>query len=512
MKKIRIICRNSRLSLLQAGLVRQKILQAMPDLVIEIIGHSSRGDRESQVSLAALDGTDFFTEDIFNALAENRADIAVHSLKDMSAEHFFSHNAFAVVDREDVRDVAIFNQDIIERIQSGKTVTVGTCSPRRETMAIEFLKKALPQIGKIDIHTKPIRGNVETRLKQLAEGLYDATILATAGLNRLLKSERDNEDTIPDSVAYLLSDKKMMLLPLFECVPAPCQGAIVAEAHPKNEFAVDLLKLINDSRLFAESFAEKKKAFEYGTGCLQKFGVTTIRNKTTSHLYAAGEDSKGTLFNCWTNLPELPGSGLDLFPFTDNKNQFFQFEWRNATPHIKEPIVFVSNSNTVRNDADKERLSGKRVWAAGTETWYKLAKLGIWVDGSADGLGFEALLEVLATPLFRVDKNDLCLLTHDDAAKRWTAKGFQAVSNYRLNPMDHPQIVERIKHSKYVFWSSFSQYEHYGKYVSNDARHICAGGETAFLLTEAGVKPIVFPTIKSFEQWRKSSIQSLSVA
>lgn len=493
-------------------MVKEKILQVSPELFIEIIGYSSRGDREINVSLSALDGTDFFTEDIFNTLADDRADIAVHSLKDMSAGHFFSHNAFAVIDRDDVRDIGLFNPDIIERIKSGKTITVGTCSPRRDSMAVDFLKNALPQLGTINIQTKPIRGNVETRLKQLDDGLYDATILATAGLNRLLKAEQDSENIIVNSLRQLLGNKKMMLLPLVECVPAPCQGAIVAEAHPSNKFAVDLLRQINNAKLFAESFAEKQKAFDYGTGCLQKFGVTTIHTKVSTHLYAAGEDSKGNRFSSWTNLPPLNEPSMDLFSITDYQKHIFKREWRYSTHDIQQPVVFVSNINAVKDDWHKDILSKKKIWAAGTETWYKLAKLGVWVEGSADGLGLEALLEVWTKPLYRIDKKAVCILTHDVAAKRWKSKGFEAVSNYGLTPLNNPDIIACIKKANYVFWSSFSQYEYYGKFAGANTRHICAAGETATRFVEAGLKPLVFPTIKSFEQWRKSSIQSLSVA
>jgi porphobilinogen deaminase len=80
-------------------------------------------------------------------LTIGEADIAVHSLKDMSSEHFFGANKFAVVDRDDTRDVAIFNNDIEEKIKRGETIIIGTCSPRREEMATVFLKKALPAIN-----------------------------------------------------------------------------------------------------------------------------------------------------------------------------------------------------------------------------------------------------------------------------------------------------------------------------------------------------------------------------
>jgi hydroxymethylbilane synthase len=307
---VRIICRHSRLSLLQAELVKQKIHVAEPDAEVIIIGRTSRGDRELLVPLSSLDGSDFFTQEIFEALQNNEADIAVHSLKDMSASHFFSHDAFAITDRDDVRDIVIFNATIEEKIEAGEPIIIGTCSPRREEMAVNFLKKALPQLNtEIKIETKSIRGNVEGRLQQLQEGKYDGTILATAGLNRLLRSKED-----ASAVKALLYDKKLMLLPLIECVPAPCQGAIVAEAHPTNAAAVSLLKKINNIKLFEEACQEKEEAYKYGTGCLQKFGVTTLHTSNGTTLYAAGEAADGTSFQKWFGLAQLEIPEDELFP------------------------------------------------------------------------------------------------------------------------------------------------------------------------------------------------------
>ena len=293
MQRIRIICRDSRLSLLQAELVKQKIEKVIPGSFVEIIGRSSRGDRELSVPLSSLDGTDFFTEEIFQALHLGEAELAVHSLKDMSAPHFFSHDAFAVVDRDDKRDVAIFNPEVVEKIKRGEPIRIGTCSPRREEMATEFLKKALPTTGEeIHIETRSIRGNVESRLQQLRKSEYDGTILATAGLNRLLRSA-----TAP-MIRNLLMGKKLMFLPLIECVPAPCQGTIVVEANPDNAAMAYLLSQINNIDLLKEAIAEKKEAYQYGTGSLQSFGVTSFTHSngkwmvslraTTSFLKAKG--------------------------------------------------------------------------------------------------------------------------------------------------------------------------------------------------------------------------------
>ena len=486
--------------------MKKKILQVEPDAMVEIIGRSSRGDKVLHVPLSSLDGTDFFTQEIFEALQNGEAEIAVHSLKDMSADHFFSHTAFAIVDREDVRDVAIFNPSVLSKIENGQTIVIGTCSPRRELMATQFLKKALPQLSKeIVIETKPIRGNVEGRLTQLNEGKYDGTILAAAGLNRLLEAEAIEGITEDlSSVTGLLKNKRLMFLPLIECVPAPCQGAIVAEADPSNVWAVEILRKINDEALLHEVIAEKRKAYQYGTGCLQKFGVVTLHTSNGNYLYAAGEDKDGHTFTEWSPLPSVSVSPDHIFSTTDSMKDFFTYEWSDQKISIDEPLVFVANYKALLQEGLREVLNEKKVWTSGTKTWYELAKLGVWVEGSADALGFEHWLPMLNMPLIHQSAEDVCILTHEAAVARWKQKGRNAVSNYRLIPSNLESVQTKISEAKAVFWSSYAQYEYYGKYVADDALHICAGGETAERLRQAGINPVIFPTIKSFDVWRKS--------
>ena len=507
METIKLIGRSSRLSLLQIDIVKRKIQAAFPDVTVEVIASSSKGDSLQNIPLHTIEGSDFFTQDIFDALTIGEADIAVHSLKDMSSEHFFGQNKFAVIDRDDTRDVAIFNNYIEDKIRRGETIVIGTCSPRREEMATVFLKKALPQLHtEIKIETRPIRGNVETRLRKLNSGEYDATILATAGLNRLLRNGED-ATTIKD----LLIDKKLMLLPLIECVPAPCQGAIVAEAHYSNTTAVEVLKRINDEALFADSYKEKKEAVKYGAGCIQKFGVTTLDTKNRKYMYAAGRDSEGTEFVKWDPLPELKLNG-SLFSSTDIMKGFFDYEWSNEVININKPVVFVANYKVVQGKSESRILSGKKIIASGTKTWFELAKQGYWVTASADALGFEFLLSSLNMPLVNIKTDDILILTHEAAAARWEKKGYNATSNYKLVPKNDEEIQRSIAAADAIFWTSFSQFEFYGKYARQDVNHFCAGGETADLLTQAGIMPLIFPTIKAFEQWKKYSSQSRSVA
>ena len=503
---IKLIGRSSRLSLLQIDIVKRKIQAEFPDIKVEVIARNSKGDGLKDIPLHTVEGSDFFTQDIFDALATGEADIAVHSLKDMSSEHFFGENKFAVVDRDDTRDVAIFNQDIEEKIKNGEKIIIGTCSPRREEMATTFLKKALPQLNvEIRIETRSIRGNVETRLKKLNTGEYDATILATAGLNRLLRSD---EDTLP--IKELLADKKLMLLPLIECVPAPCQGAIVAECHFSNAKAIEVLKRINNGAWYADCSAEKKEAIKYGAGCIQKFGVTTLATKNGNYLYAAGKDAEGTEFVKWDPLPDLTING-PLFSSTEVMKGFFDYEWGNKEVRIEKPVVFVANYKAIQGMAEVKNLSNKTIIASGTKTWLELSKKGYWITASADALGFEFLLSSLGMRLLNMKVEDITIVTHESAAGRWRSKGYDAVGNYKLVPTNEKTIQQSITTAEAIFWTSFSQYEFYGKYARKDAQHLCVGGETAELLKQAGITPVLFPTIKAFESWKKYFIQSRSV-
>lgn len=489
-------------------IVQTKIEQAFPGIQVQQIARSSRGDQLPDIPLHTVEGQDFFTEDIFAALASGEADIAVHSLKDMSSAHFFSDQQFAVADRDDTRDIAIFNPDILDKISRGEPVIIGTCSPRREEMATVFLKKALPQLSDtIQIETRPIRGNVETRLRKLESGEYDATILATAGLNRLLRSTADAA-----MIRVLLAGKKVMLLPLIECVPAPCQGAIVAEANPSNRRAVEILQAINSPSLLEEAIAEKKTAAQYGTGCLQQFGVTSIHTKQGPYLFAAGKDEKGHAFTQWDPWPVVEIHPSSIFSTTDRMRDFFNYEWRAALPEIKSPVVFIANYKLMAGVINKESLLNKMILVSGTKTWNELARQGYWVTAGADAMGFEYLLPALSMPVFNIKAKDILILTHEAAAQRWQKKGYSAACTYKLIPVFNPSLFDEIARATAICWSSYAQYEAYGYLAQPGVTHICAGGETASQLKQAGIDPVIFPTIKAFEQWRKLNTPSPNVA
>jgi len=500
MKKIRLTGRSSRLSLLQIEKVKNQILVLFPDMEVKVLPRESRGDLLPDIPLQTVEGTDFFTADLYEGLAKGDADIAIHSLKDMSAQHFFGENFFAVVEREDTRDIAIFNADVNKKIAAGQTLVIGTCSPRREEMAIDFLSKALPSAaGKVSIMVKPIRGNVESRLRKLESGEYDATILATAGLNRLLESKGDRE-----LIRELLSGKKLMILPLIECVPAPCQGAIVAECLPDNKDAVEILKAINKPELEADCIAEKKTAAAYGTGCIQKFGVTSLNLGNEKFGYAAGRDQYDHIISKWSGLPEVFVKINRLFSSTDHMAGFFDYAYEHKLPQIQSEVVFISNYKSIHNEEVIELIKDKKVWASGTKTWFELARKGIWVEGCADALGLESLQTVFQMPLVKIEKSQVTVITHHSAAKHWRDKGWHAVATYTLQPRLNKSLGDAIRQAELIFWTSYGQYELYKAHVGPDVQHASPFGETSERLKQAGLDPIIFPTIKSFNVWRNS--------
>jgi hydroxymethylbilane synthase len=493
--------------------VKHKIAAAYPDMKVEIVVRESRGDTLQNIPLQTVEGSDFFTQDIFDVLQSNEADIAVHSLKDMSSEHFFGTNKFAVVDRDDVRDIAIFRKEVEQKLKNGEKIIIGTCSPRREEMAIGFLQKALPQWNtNFKVETKIIRGNVDTRLRKLDAGEYDGIILATAGLNRLLSSPSAVEN--PDggySIKELLKEKKLMLLPLIECVPAPCQGAIVAEANPSNKKAVEILNSINDNKLLQACTQEKQTAIQYGVGCLQRFGVTTINYGDASSgsaeiIYAAGKDSNDNTFSKWTGLPELNTASKNFFSTTDFMGSFFQYQYKDEQPTINEAVVYVANYKAVEKEEVIQQFQTKQVWAAGTKTWFELAKKGIWVEGSADAFGLEFLLTPWQMHLFSISKSKVAIVTNNSSAKTWKEKGWKTYGTYDTQEKQAPGIEEQIKQADIIFWTSFRQFAQYKNVLKENVQHVCPYGETAEQFKAAGISPVIFPNIKAFQQWRQTSI------
>jgi hydroxymethylbilane synthase len=477
-KSFTVVCRGSCLSLAQAEIFKQKVAIQFPFLTIKVIIRETAGDKNQSTPLHLVEGKDFFTKDIQDFLATGQADFALHSMKDVSGEDFFKQHHYAVIDRNDLRDVAIFNADIIDKIKAGKKIIMGTSSPRRSDMALSFLQKALPQTsnGMPVLEAIPIRGNVDIRLQKLsAQDPYDGIVLAAAGLNRLLQFEPSAL-----TVKKLLADKKIMVLPLFECPPAAGQGAIVAETNAANKDAVYLLESIRDLGFHNAVQEERKIASRHGYGCSQQFGAFHIDSNSVSFTYAAGKNLEKDVFTEWDYVAATGEPAGNLFSSTDHMNAFFSYEFlEDSVLDDEAKAVFVSSHKAVHSPALAGQVSAKRVWAAGTRTWMELAKQGIWVEGSADGLGFEFIQQTLQSPLINIMPGDLLIITNTSSALHWLADDINAIGTYELLPALPLQLQNKIADADIIFWTSFQQYQQCKNLIKKQVKHFCLPGKTA---------------------------------
>ena len=213
-QRLVIATRESALAMWQARHVQTRLQEIHPVLAVDILGLTTEGDRRLETSLAKIGGKGLFVKDLEDALARGAADIAVHSMKDVPMDLMRGHVIAAVVERADPRDAFVSNRYAdMAALPTG--ARVGTSSLRRESQL---------KAWRADLHIEPLRGNVPTRLRKLDEGLYDAILLAAAGLKRLGLAQRITA-----------------LLPTEVSLPAAGQGAIGIECRADR---ADLLELL----------------------------------------------------------------------------------------------------------------------------------------------------------------------------------------------------------------------------------------------------------------------------
>ena len=216
---LRIVTRESPLAMWQANFVRGALSCLHPALKIEVLGITTEADRLLDSSLESLGGKGAFVKELEQALISGHADIAVHSMKDVSIELPKDLILPVVLKREDARDVFVSNQfDKFSDLPVN--ARIGTSSLRRTCQ----LKSKQANFQVLDI-----RGNVGTRLRKLDEGQYDALVLAAAGVKRLGLENRIKQYFSPESL-----------------LPAVSQGALGIEIHEQNSEILELIKPLTD--------------------------------------------------------------------------------------------------------------------------------------------------------------------------------------------------------------------------------------------------------------------------
>jgi hydroxymethylbilane synthase len=264
--------RGSKLALWQAENVRQRLIDLNPqtDVHIEII--KTTGDVKND-PLSVIGGKGVFTKELEDALLDGRIDIAVHSLKDLPTVLPEALSISAICEREDARDALVLRTDFeVEQASLAALphgAVVGTSSQRR-----------LAQLKSLrgDVVVKDLRGNVDTRIRKLDEGQYDAVILASAGLVRL---------GLPDRISARISVQEML--------PAVGQGAVAIETRSDNESAVQATWKLDHHETRLACLAERSFLRSLGGGCqfpIAAHGVTDRESLRLDGLVAKPDGSQ----------------------------------------------------------------------------------------------------------------------------------------------------------------------------------------------------------------------------
>jgi hydroxymethylbilane synthase len=237
-KKLTIASRESRLAMWQANHIKNLLEQN--GFEVDIIGMTTEGDRRLDVTLNEIGGKGLFIKELEQALLDGRADLAVHSMKDVPMEMGEDFRIVAITEREDVRDAFVSNNfENLESLPDG--ARVGTSSLRRQAQILKKFPK---------LQILPLRGNLDTRLRKLDDNEYDAIILAAAGLKRLGLENRIRSLIDPTTI-----------------ITSPGQGALGIEILRNRNDLVEALGTLTHIETTVSVMAERAFSRRLGGSC-----------------------------------------------------------------------------------------------------------------------------------------------------------------------------------------------------------------------------------------------------
>jgi hydroxymethylbilane synthase len=249
--------RTSRLAMWQTRYIIAQLQQAWPGLDCQVEPFVTKGDKTLDQPLPQIGGKGLFTLELEQALLDGSIHLAVHSLKDLPVEDGDGLTLGAIAGRADVRDVLItINGGTLGSL--ALEAVVGTSSLRRQAQLL---------YARPDLQVRSIRGNVETRIRKVEEGQYDATILAAAGVTRLELDQHISQ-----------------WLPLDVMLPAPGQGALGVQCRTEDEDTLKLLSAIHQPAVAAAVTAERSFLHRLGGGCATPVAAYATQEENGLHL------------------------------------------------------------------------------------------------------------------------------------------------------------------------------------------------------------------------------------
>ena len=451
MQNLTILSRKSPLARIQAKLVANEISKSLPKIKIEYIFKSSLGDLDQDTPLDKMPDIGVFTNDIREDLISNKADIAVHSWKDLPIDFEEGTEILGTLQRADMRDMVFFKKFNFDK----KDLSILSSSPRRKKNLSAFLPKAMP-LNLDQINFKEVRGNIHTRFKKFLDGEEDGLVVAKAAIDRILHNEIEEFARDRDELLEMVQDLNWMVIPLSENPCAAAQGALAIECRSNDNSTKEIIKSISSFSSMSSIEEERKILQSYGGGCHQKIGssvevletglVKTTKGETeegrniSKRFFVANKENK-TFFS--------DVSEMNYFPASREEQSFFKRvnlqDTENKLPKITNKGIYISRSNAIGESIKID--DSNIIWTSGVDTWISLAMKGFWVNGTSDSLGEKN------SPGENPFKDmDWLKVSHADAENH----DIDIIATYKLEPLE---LKKRMQSCEYFYWMSASSFK-----------------------------------------------------
>lgn len=448
--RLRVSGRSSDLSRIQIHQVANAFRAAAPGLDITSHFRESLGDKMQHDPLWSMPEKGVFTEDFALDLRAGRTDLVVHSWKDLPTAQTAGTAVVATLPRADPRDVLLVRRDLWQGVTPGSKVSILSSSPRRAHNLTPFLAWALP-VRSLEIGFTPVRGNVPTRIRKLIEGEHHGLVVAKAALDRLLTSTAPEFASMRAEVRRNLDLCRWMILPSKENPTGAAQGALAMEIATAGDAEIAALAgSLNHETTFLEATREREILSSYGGGCHQKIGVTVLSRPYGTIVSLRGLTDAGEVLERFELEAErkTPRTTREhVWPLGTQDDDWMTREPLEVSQPDADAGFWVARAGALPASwtLDESRL----VWTAGLKTWGRLAARGVWVHGSAEGLGEdeEPRAEVLANCATHWVK-----LTHDRAEAQ---QKLTRLATYRLVATGAPPDLSGYTH---FFWTSGSRF------------------------------------------------------
>jgi len=484
---VTLASRRSDLARIQAYQVGETLRANYPQIEITYSFHESLGDKNLNDPLWQMPEKGVFTQDFRAGLLRGDYDLVVHSWKDLAIEDDPETEIIATLPRADARDLLLMRRDRWPQVVTTGAAKILTSSPRRAYNLEQFLRAALPvQIEELNFVN--VRGNVPTRVRKLLQSDADGLIVAKAAIDRLLEAPHVAEDDFSEVQKELreaLGRCQWMVMPLRKNPSAPAQGALAVEISRQRPDMRELIGPINSADTFAGVIKEREILKSYGGGCHQKIGASVLRRPFGEITFLRGLTDNGRVLNGSTLEPAKARppkvSRDEMWPLDLAHNDWFTREKIEAAEVTG--ALWIAKADALPDDyqANFDQL----VWASGVQTWRRLARRGIWVNGCAESLGEreDPRVDTLVGA-----KPKWVKLSHEDG---FVEGDMLVVATYKLVPASEPPP---LRGKKYFFWKSGSSFEY--ALARNpwlkEMKHFCGPGNTARILKRNGVEPHIF--------------------